>query len=228
MEWCRQNDNIGCSWLHFPPTKRTMNNYSRIRHHCEHPRTWRWGWSTPGTTATKTDGIRRVRGVTKPEHIVFPPGQRRTTWRGLSWACFSSKWKREPRGWHLAPLVLWVTSWSLWSCLRGSKENLWCLATGNQIVKKKGRGLGATSTWILAEDIPTSHTQVVVSTSGFIHLQSQSSGVVWSGNLGECDFAQFGTSNKKPCWPCSLVCSSTRQESYFAAQPTAEYTRQSY
>ena len=66
-------------------------------------------------------------------------------------------------------------SWELlfWICLtRISGEsaglNHWEADCNGEV-----EGLPTTSTWILADHIPTSRAQVVVPTSGFAHLQNQ-------------------------------------------------------
>lgn len=48
------------------------------------------------------------------------------------------------------------------------------------------RELATTSTQILADLVPLSSDQVPITTSGFVHLQSQDTGIVWPGNLVGC------------------------------------------
>ena len=50
---------MSARWLHrsFPAsvllTRRPTSNYPLTRHHCENPRTWTWGWSTPHPRTTE-------------------------------------------------------------------------------------------------------------------------------------------------------------------------------
>ena len=143
-----------------PHTIRTTNNYSWTRHHCENPRTWRWGWSTPCTTETKTDHIRRVRGATpRWPHCPCPRLVKHHMERSPLSLWFLQRQKRAQAG-HPASPLLWLTSWESHSCLAsgGSQGNLWSLTTGNQIVMEKGGGLVGTRIWILADQVPTSST----------------------------------------------------------------------
>lgn len=47
--------------------------------------------------------------------------------------------------------------------------------------------------------------QIVISTNGFAHLQSQIWGALWPSNLARCKSAWFGSSNEF-WWSYSLVC----------------------
>lgn len=60
-----------------PLTRRAASNLPWTRYHCENPRTWGWGWSTPRNSETEKDHIRRVRGATTlwPHHSSTRPTQ---------------------------------------------------------------------------------------------------------------------------------------------------------
>lgn len=169
-----------------------------------------WGWSTPCSSGTKTDQIRRVRGATIHWLNCLFPGQHLTTQRGLSWASGSSSGKREPGGGSQSPPALWVALQEpvLWSHTMGTAVESAGPHAGNlSVIEKKG-GLATTlraGTQILSGQVPLCSAQVLIPTSSFAHLQNQVRDALWPRNLVGCRPAWFGSAEGF-CQPYSLVC----------------------
>nr|XP_030692957.1 coiled-coil domain-containing protein 7 isoform X3 [Globicephala melas] len=104
------------------------------------------------------------------------PGWCSTTQRSLPSALSSSSLKEEPS----VDFQLYQHCGSLLESPhflpQGFRGNLLGLTTGNLIVTEKGEGLATTSTGILADQVLTCSTQVVVLTSSFAHLEKQEGG----------------------------------------------------
>lgn len=125
-------------------------------------------WSTPCTTETKTDRIRRVAG-----HMPHPRMAQSQAERSPLYL-FHSTGEESP-GWTFSsPRIVGCILGAL-LCLApwGFPRNLWSSTTGNLIVMGKGVGLATTSTWISADGVPTCRAQVVIQTSSYAHLQNR-------------------------------------------------------
>lgn len=126
--------------------------------------------------------------------------------RSLPWAYSSSSEKREPGsqlpqgcGSLFGSSHSSVAPWGL-------QGNLWGLTTKHLIVTEKDERFATTSTWILADQIPTYSPQLVVPLGGFAHLQSQDSRTVWPGNSARHRSIWNKLSNEKPYQPWRLAC----------------------
>ncbi|XP_049561505.1 coiled-coil domain-containing protein 7 isoform X23 [Orcinus orca] len=122
-----------------------------------------------------TVGREKAVGEIKTYHQSHP-GWCSTTPRSLPSALSSSSLKEEPS----VDFQLYQHCGSLLESPhflpQGFRGNLLGLTTGNLIVTEKGEGLATTSTGILADQVLTRSTQVVVLTSSFAHLEKQEGG----------------------------------------------------
>ncbi|XP_073657724.1 uncharacterized protein CCDC7 isoform X16 [Tursiops truncatus] len=122
-----------------------------------------------------TVGREKAVGEIKTHHQSHP-GWCSTTPRSLPSALSSSSLKEEPS----VDFQLYQHCGSLLESPhflpQGFRGNLLGLTTGNLIVTEKGEGLATTSTGILADQVLTCSTQVVVLTSSFAHLEKQEGG----------------------------------------------------
>lgn len=132
------------------------------------------------TIETKTDRVRRLRGLATCCLLHSSPGWPSTTLRGLPWAYSSSRRKRKPRmdiqlpqccGSHLGSPHSDLTP-------QGLQENLWGPSTGDQIVMEKRGGACNNQHSDLADRVPTCSSQVVISTGSFGHLHNPVNGAV--------------------------------------------------
>lgn len=119
-EWCHQNDKHKLFLTSLSFTRRTINNYLRIRHHWKNSRIWWWSWSTNSTTEIKTDWIRRVREAGSSMLTSFPlPRSSTAPCREIS---PDPSWGKEsPEGQPAPSPASWVTLLKplLWSCITG-------------------------------------------------------------------------------------------------------------
>lgn len=79
----------------FPFTRIKTNNYLWTTQYSEKVE-YSVSWSTPQTTETKTDHIRRSKERIHTDWITTPTAQGNTTPRSFLWACSFSSMKREP------------------------------------------------------------------------------------------------------------------------------------
>lgn len=68
-------------------------------------------------------------------------------------------------------------------------------------------GFATTSRQILADRVHMGSAQIVISTSGFAHLQNQVGGTLWPGNMEEIQVCLIEILKQDVCQPHTPVCS---------------------
>lgn len=70
---------------------------------------------------------------------------------------------------------------------------------GMRLWERRGKGITKSNVWILAVQIPTCSTQVVVPACSFAHLHRKGSDTVWPDNSAGYRYAWFKYSSTEPC-----------------------------
>ena len=138
-----------------PFARRTTNNYSWTRYDWENPRTLEWGWSTPCTTETKTDCVRKLRGTLTALPL---PQDRTASHREVYPEPSVPLVAKESRGvnQHTQHCGLLCGSPYCGLTAMGIVGDLQSSTTGNlAMIRERGQGLTTISTWILADWVHT-------------------------------------------------------------------------